>query len=130
MTTYSFSLDHAVWAGAYASRAEASEAGLAHAREVATPPETVYVGQRITPDDRSYGHASAILHTMRRRVLEDNGDIADAFLRTVNEKQVADLDNALQLMIKQWLDRQGFSPNWVRYEAISEHPVVPLASVR
>ena len=32
------------------------------------------------------------------------------------------LDNALQLMIKQWLDRHSFSPNWVRYEAISEHP--------
>ncbi len=128
MTSYSFSLDHAVWIGAFSSRAEAAAAGLKHAREVDTPPETIYVAQRITPNDRAYGHARDIIHTMRRRVAEDNGDLADAFLRNVTDKQIADLDNALEATIRQWMERQNLAPSWVRYEGVSEYAVTAAAT--
>ena len=131
MTSYSFSLDRAVWTGVFASRAEALEAGLAHAREVDSPPETVYVGQRITPNDRAYGHAREIIHTMRRRVSEDNGELAETFLRQVSDKQVAELDNILEATIRRWLAQQNLAPLWVRIEAVSEHRVtVALSALR
>ncbi len=128
MTSYSFSLDRGVWAGTFASRDQALEAGLAHAREVDTPPETIFVGQRIAPNDRAYGHAAEIIRTMRRRVAEDNGDLAEAFLRSVSDRQIADLDNALEITIKQWLSKTKLAPSWVRIEAVSEHPVKARAS--
>ena len=128
MSTYSFSLDHEIWAGEFRTRQAAIDAGLAHARESSIPPETLYVGQKITPNDRAYGHGRDIVQTMRRRVMEDNGDVADGFLRGLNEKQIGDLDNALESTIRQWMDRQNLQPNWTRIEAVSEHPVQSLAS--
>ena len=128
MTTYTYSLDHAIWTGEFGSRHEAIAAGVAHALGMSSPPETVYVGQKITPDDRAYGHGREIVQTMRRRVMEDNGDVADGFLRGLNEKQIGDLDNALEATIRQWMDGQNLRPSWTRIEAVSEHPVQSLVS--
>jgi hypothetical protein len=60
---------------------------------------------------------------MRRRVREDNGDVADAYLRGVNDKQIADLDRAMETAIIDWLGRSGLEPNWVRIEAVGEYPL-------
>jgi hypothetical protein len=123
MTSYSFSLDRQVWSGRFSSRKEAADAAIALALCETTPPETVYVGQRVEPDLRAYGHARGIVDTMRRRVREDNGDVADGFLRGVADKQIADLDRALESTIIDWLNRSGLEPTWVRVEAIGEYPL-------
>ncbi|MBV8780716.1 MAG: hypothetical protein JO353_04900 [Phycisphaerae bacterium] len=126
MLSYAFSLDRAVWTGSFPNRQAALKAGLKHAREVELPPESIFVAQQITPDDRAYGHARGIAQTMRRRVLEDNGDVADGFLRGLTDRQLADLDSALEATIRQWMDRNNLRPSWVRYEAVSEYPVPAL----
>jgi len=123
MTSYSYSLDRQVWVGRFSSRNEAAEAAVARAIKESTPPETVYVAQRIEPDLRAYGHARGIIETMRRRVREDNGDIADAYLRGVNDKQIADLDRSMEATITAWLARSGLEPSWVRIEAVGEYPL-------
>ena len=123
MTTYSYSLDRQVWTGRFSSRKEAADAAIARAVKESTPPETVYVGQRIEPDLRAYGHARTIIDTLRRRVREDNGDVADGFLRGVNEAQIAALDCALESTIVDWLGQSGLQPTWVRIEAVGEYPL-------
>ena len=128
MTTYSYSLDRQVWAGRFTSRKEAADAAIAQAIKQTTPPETVYVGQRIEPDLRAYGHARGIIDTMRRRVREDNGDVADGFLRGVTDSQIAALDCALESTLVDWLVQSGLQPNWVRIEAVGEYPL-PTVSV-
>jgi hypothetical protein len=130
MTSYSYSLDRQVWAGRFSSRKEAADAAIARALKESTPPETVYVGQRIEPDLRAYGHAGAIIQTMQRRVREDNGDMADGFLRGITEKQIADLDRELEATIIDWLGRTGLEPNWVRIEAVGEYPVPSISHAR
>jgi len=127
MTSYSYSLDRQVWTGRFSSRKEAAEAAIARAVNEATPPETVYVGQRIEPDLRAYGHARGVIDTMRRRVREDNGDVADGFFRGVTEQQVADLDRAMEATIVDWLVRSKLEPTWVRIEAVGEYPL-PMVS--
>ena len=123
MPTYSYSLDRQVWSGRFLSRKEAADAAVACAVKESTPPETVYVGQRIEPDLRAYGHARGIIETMRRRVREDNADVADAYLRGVNERQIADLDRALEGAVIDWLNRSGLEPAWARIEAVGEYPL-------
>jgi hypothetical protein len=88
------------------------------------------VGQRIEPDLRAYGHARAIIETMRRRVREDNGDVADGFLRGVNEAQIAALDCALESTIVDWLGQSGLQPTWVRIEAVGEYPLPAVTRSR
>jgi hypothetical protein len=123
MTSYSFSLDRQVWTGRFSSRKQAAEAAIAHAIQQATPPETVYVGQRVDPDLRAYGHAQALVDTIRRRVREDNGDTAEGFLAQVSPKQIADLDRALEATIIDWLKRHDLDPKWARIEAVGEYPI-------
>jgi hypothetical protein len=123
MTTYSYSLDRQVWEGRYPTRKEAADAAIGRAIKEAMPPETVYVGQRIEPDLRAYGHARGIIDTIRRRVREDNGEVADGFLRGVSEKQTADLDRSLESAIVAWLERSGLAPTWARIEAVGEYPI-------
>jgi hypothetical protein len=127
MTSYSYSLDRQVWSGRFSSRREASDAAIARAVKESTPPETIYVGQRIEPDLRAYGHARGIVDTMRRRVREDNGDVADGFLRGVTEKQIADLDAGIEATLVAWLNRTGLEPNWVRIEAVGEYAIPTVA---
>jgi hypothetical protein len=123
MTSYSYSLDRQVWTGRFSSRTEAAQAATARALTESNPPETVYVGQRIEPDLRAYGHARGIVETMRTRVREDNGDVADGFLRGVSDKQIADLDRAIEATITDWLKFAGLEPQWVRIEAVGEYPL-------
>jgi hypothetical protein len=129
MTSYAYSLDRQVWAGRFPSRKEAAEAAIARAIKETAPPETVYVAQRIEPDLRAYGHARGIIETMRRRVREDNGDVADGYLRGLGEDVIADLDGAVENAIVEWLNRSGLVPGWVRIEAVGEYPL-PSAQAR
>jgi hypothetical protein len=129
MTSYAYSLDRQIWAGRYPSRKEAAEAAIARAIKETSPPETVYVAQRIEPDLRAYGHARAIIETMRRRVREDNGDVADGYLRGLGEDVIADLDGVVENAIVEWLNRSGLVPGWVRIEAVGEYPL-PSAQAR
>jgi hypothetical protein len=130
MTSYSYSLDRQVWSGRFNSRNEAADAAIARALKESAPPETVYVGQRIEPDLRAYGHARGLIDTMRRRVREDNGDVADGFLRGVSDKQITDLDHALEATLIDWLNRSDLQPNWVRIEAVGEYPIPAVAQRR
>jgi hypothetical protein len=123
MTRYSYSLDRQVWTGRFSSRNQAADAAISRAVKETIPPETVYVGQRVEPDLRAYGHARGVIDTMRRRVGEDNGDVADGFLRGVTEEQIADLDRAMEATIVDWLVRSKLDPTWVRIEAVGEYPL-------
>ncbi len=130
MTSYSYSLDHEHWLGRFDSRTEARQAGVAHAMRETTPPETIYVGQRVEPDLRTYGHARNILDAIRRRVIEENGEEAEGFLKRLSEQQLGELDGALEQAIRGWLKKNDLMPAWVRVEAVGEYPLpAPVAKV-
>ena len=130
MTSYSYSLDRELWLGRFDSRREAMQAGVPHGLRENIPPETVYVGQRIEPDLRAYGHARAILESIRRRVRDDNGELAEGFLKKLNDRQIAELDDALENTIRQWMRKYDLEPSWVRVEAVGEYPMpTPVGAI-
>jgi hypothetical protein len=125
--TFVFSLDRETWMGEFATRQAAAAEGIRRARQHPDSIATIFVGQKIHPNPRAYGHARQVIDAMARRVRDDNGDVADEFLRGVTEQQLMDLDNALEQTILAWLSRHDLSPRFYLVESISEHPV-PVAS--
>lgn len=126
--TFLYSLDRETWTGAFPNRQAAVAEGIRAARHHPDSISTVYVGQKVVPSPRAYGHARQVIDTMRRRVREDNGDMADDFLSDLTEQQVMNLDGVLEQAIVSWLERHELlSPSFYNVEAISEHPV-PVAT--
>lgn len=126
--TFVYSLDRETWTGAFPTRNAAVTDAIRAARQHPDSIATVFVGQKVVPSPRAYGHARQIIECMRRRVREDNGDMADDFLRDVTEQQIMNLDSAVEQAIVGWLERNELVPqSFFHVEAISEHPV-PIAT--
>ena len=126
--TFVYSLDRETWTGAFPTRNAAAADAIRAARQHPDSIASVFVGQKVVPSPRAYGHARQIIECMRRRVREDNGDMADDFLREVGERQIMDLDGAVEQAIVAWLERNELVPqSFFHVEAISEHPV-PIAT--
>lgn len=121
--TFVYSFDRESFVGNFATRAEAVAAALKSADGYPSPIMTVYVGQRVAPNPRAYGHARAVIDRMIARVREDIGDEADAYLRGLTDGQVTELDGSLEQTILQWQQKQNLMPRSTKVEAITEHPV-------
>jgi hypothetical protein len=125
--TFVYSFDRETWTGEFASRQLAAAEGIRRARQHPDSISSIFVGQKIIPSPRAYGCARQVIDDMARRVRDDNGDLADDFLRGVTEQQVMDLDGALEKAVVAWLERHDLVPRFYRVESISEHPV-PIAT--
>lgn len=118
-----YSFDRETFTGKYATRSEALAAALKRADGYPSPITTVYVGQRLSPNPRAFGHARAVIDRMIARVTEDIGDEADTFLRGLSDDLVTELDSALEKGIVQWLEKHKLTPRSTKVDAITEHPV-------
>jgi hypothetical protein len=118
-----YSFDRESWTGSYGSRKQAAEAGMAAAARHPDSIGSIYVGQKVVPNPRAFGHARQVLDNMIRRVRDDAGDSADDFLRSVTDQQVIELDGKLEQTVVQWLDANDLTPKFYHVEAISEHSV-------
>ncbi len=122
-----YSFDRETFAGEFSTRNEALAIALNRADGNPSPLTAVYVGQRVSPNPRAFGHARAVIDRMKDRVAEDIGDDADSYLRGLTDKQVTELDVAMEKAILTWLDSNRLMPQCTKVESITEHPVpIPM----
>jgi hypothetical protein len=120
---YAFSFDRETFRGAYHSRPEALKAALEAASHETDPPATVYVACRAPLDPHAHGHAESLIQRMRRAVRSDVGPEAEAFLKSVSDQELADLDHEIERTIRCWLAKHELLLPSGKLAAISEHPV-------
>jgi hypothetical protein len=125
--TFVYSLDRETFVGSYTSRNEALAAALKRADGNPTPVTAVFVGQRVSPNPRAFGHARSVIDRMKARVTEDIGDAASSYLRGLSDGQVTELDSSIEKVVLDWLEKHSLFPKSEQVEAVTEHPVpVPM----
>ncbi|HEX4055371.1 MAG TPA: hypothetical protein VHX86_13990 [Tepidisphaeraceae bacterium] len=127
---YAYSLNGELYRGCYSSREEAVTEAMEAARRCTDTPPTVYVGQRVPADPKAAGHARGVLANMTARAREEFGDNASAYLAGLSKQRIEDLDEALELVVLGWLQRNELTPTFFKVEAIGEYPVPYSTSER
>ena len=120
---FAYSLNGEHYRGAFASREEAAAQAIEAAQRADETPPTVYVGRRVPADPKAAGHAPAVLANMTARAREQFGDAASSYLTGLSKQQIEELDEALELVILGWLQRNDLTPAFFKVEAIGEYPV-------
>ncbi len=120
---YAYSLSGDQYRGPYATREEALAAAIESARRSPASPQSVFVGRMVAADAKAGGHARAILSNMAARAREEFGDAAEQYLNAIPKAQVENLDQALELVIRNWLQNADLMPTFFKVEAIGEYPV-------
>jgi hypothetical protein len=124
--TYAYSFDRETFTGAFATRDEAYRAAVARASGMEDTPAEIFVGERVPADPQASGHATELIKAMARRARAAAGEGADEYLRRVNDQQEAELDEAVECTILDWLTRHEMMPTFADVRAISEHPMPAL----
>jgi hypothetical protein len=127
---YTYSLNGEDYRGAYSTREEAVAEGIEAAGRSSDGPQTVYVGRMVPGDPKAAGHAGAVLSNMGGRAREQFGDAGSDYLVGVSKSQIEDLDQALELVILGWLQRNDLMPTFFKVDAIGEYQVPRRASER
>jgi hypothetical protein len=120
---FSYSFDRETFKGLHDTRQDAFKQALAKLPEQSDSPETIYVGKRVPVDAGTTGLAEMILGAMRRRLRDQVGAAASEPLMRVNEHQLAELDDAIDRVLREWLTKHELMPTQSKVIAISEHPV-------
>jgi predicted RNase H-like HicB family nuclease len=120
---YSYSLNGELYRGSFASREEALAEAMEAAQRSSDGPQTVYVGRRVPADPKSGGHARGVLANMAARAREEFGDAASDYLTGLTKHQIENLDEALELVVLGWLQRNERTPAFFKVEAIGEYSV-------
>ncbi|MDP9173072.1 MAG: hypothetical protein M3O30_04295 [Planctomycetota bacterium] len=126
---YTFSLNGDQYLGAFESRSEAVCEAIKAAHRAAQSPATVYVGRMVLGDPKSGGHARAVLANMGARAREEFGDAGSHYLAGLSKPQIESLDEAIELVITGWLQRNELMPTFFKVEAIGEYLVPAEMSV-
>jgi hypothetical protein len=127
---FSYSFDRETFRGFYDTRQDALKNGIVAVKEQETTPEAIFVGKRVPVDCGTSGLAEMILGTMRRKVRDTIGDAGAQPLLRVNEHQLAELDDAIDKVIRDWMVKHELTPTQSKVIAISEHPVPQPAMTR
>jgi len=117
---YAYSLNGEDYSGAFESRVAAELAGFDAARRESSPPDTIFVGRMVSADPKATGHARAVLERMSSRARHDYGDASARYLTNLSNEQVRELDNAIEIAILGWLNKQERMPRCYRVESVSE----------
>jgi hypothetical protein len=120
---FSYSYDRETFRGLFDTRQDALKNGITNAFQQQSTPEAIYVGKRVPVDCGTSGLAEMILGTMRRKVRDELGDSGAQPLLRVNEHQLAELDDAIDKVIREWMSKHDLVPAQSKVMAISEHPV-------
>src|SRR2546423_1371823 len=99
---YVYSFDRETFVGAFPTREAAYQAAVAKASGMENAPTEIFVAERIQGDPQAAGHAAAVIKTMRTRARAAAGERIDGYLRSINEQEEADLDEALKQTILAW----------------------------
>ena len=120
---YAYSLSGDQYRGPFSSREEALAQAMAAARRSSASPQSIYVGRMVPADAKAGGHARAVLSNMTARAREEFGDAATDYLTGITKQQIDKLDEALELVTRNWLQSENLMPTFFKVEAIGEYPV-------
>jgi hypothetical protein len=119
---YVYSFNGSDYFGDFETRSAAEAAGEKAARRQADPPPSIFVARSIVRTPPAGGHARSIIAHMSARG-EAHGD--GNYLANLTEKEIQDLDAALEKTVVEWLTRRRRLPTMFRVEAVSELTVPP-----
>jgi hypothetical protein len=119
---FAYSVNGDRFTGSFASRNEALQAAITHARQMPDPPLAVFVGRLVPVLPATRGHAGHVIEHMRERAAAENRRAVEQSLGRITREQAAELDESLSQVIHQWV-RRHFEAAASDVEAISEHPV-------
>ena len=124
---FAYSFDRETFIGAYQTRQEALREAQLRLTDVESAPQAIFIGKRVAIDPGSAGLAELILGALRRRMRQATGDNSSPFLMRVDEHQLAEIDDQIDHVVRDWMTKHNLSPTQSRITAISEHPVTQPA---
>jgi hypothetical protein len=127
---FAFSFDRDTFHGHERTRQDALAAAERKLNGLEFIPEAIFVGKRVPTDPGTSGLAETVLKLMRRRMNESGADAASQQRLRVNEHQLAELDDALDRVIRAWMAKHDLEPGDSKVIAISEHPLPQPAMTR
>src|SRR5687768_15720180 len=103
---FAYSLNGENYRGAYAAREDALRAALEAANDpMNLSPQTVFVARRVEADPHTTGHARTILREMAWQAHDEVGAPAASYLTNVPERDIRELDAAVEQVLLDWLRR-------------------------
>ncbi|HVT88905.1 MAG TPA: hypothetical protein VHD56_08645 [Tepidisphaeraceae bacterium] len=120
---FAYSFDRETFDGAFETRQEALKQAQLRLAQMDSDAQAIYVGKRVAIDPGSSGLAEMILGAMRRRVRTATGDNSSNYLMRVNEHQLAELDDQIDSVVRNWMNKHELAPTQSRIISISEYPV-------
>lgn len=121
MPKFGYSFDRDTFHGQFDTRQAALAEAMKALKQRTDVPEGIFVGQWIEPDPRSTDHAELIVNAMRDRW--EMSSESGAYLSSVTDQEMADLDAELDRAIRAWLTKHHLLPSPVKVRGVSEHPV-------
>ena len=126
---FAYSFDRHSYTGPFNSRHEAIAAGIARSRQLgAAGIDCVYVGMIVQPDPQASGHAEEVIKNMVRRARGAAGESYEGYLTRVTEQQEAELDEAIERSVMEWLKKHELMPQFTKVRGVSEH-MIPVGQV-
>ncbi len=127
---FAYSFDRHSYTGPFPSREAAVAAGVARSRELASAGiDCVCVGMIVQPDPQGSGHAEEVIKNMVRRARGAAGESYEGYLTRVSEQQEAELDEAIERVVMDWLKKHELMPQFTKVRGVSEHPIPSEAGV-
>ena len=123
---FAYSFDRHSYTGQFNSRQEAIAAGIARSRQLGI--DCVYVGMIVQPDPQASGHAEEVIKNMVRRARGAAGESYEGYLTRVTEQQEAELDEAIERSVMEWLKKHELMPQFTKVRGVSEH-MIPVGQV-
>ncbi len=121
---FAFSFDRHSYTGPFDSRQKAIAAGVARSREIgAAGIDCVYVGMIVLPEPQASGHAEEVIKNMVRRARGAAGESYEGYLTRVSEQQEAELDDAIERSVMDWLKKHELMPQFTKVRGVSEHSI-------
>ena len=123
MPQYAYSLNGENWMGSFSKRDAALAAAIQKCSGASDPPGTVFVGEVAAGEAMADGLGKILIQEMRRRATARGVEGAGQYLRDVSGSHLKDLDSQIEKVVANWLQKNRWTPESIKVEAISEHSV-------
>ncbi|MED1863369.1 hypothetical protein P4V41_07855 [Fictibacillus nanhaiensis] len=81
---------------------------------------TFYVGQIENVDFALYVDPDGVLENIAQSVYDEVGEVAEDYLRHVDEEHFKTLEEDLNNVLRQWMDKFGYNPNFFKVTNIEK----------
>jgi hypothetical protein len=127
---FAYSFDRETFQERVSTRQEALRLAMQKLPTLETTPDAIFVGKLIPVDISTPGLGEMVLGAVRRHLRDEFGAGGTESLRRVNEHELAELDDAANAAVREWLNKHQLLPLQEKVTAISEHPIPVLSSAK